>query len=162
VSNVDRRLEELGLALPAEVQLPPGVEIPFQWVRTRGDRALVSGHGALAADGSPAGPFGRVPSEVPLEAAQGSARLATLAILASLQRAVGDLDKVTCWLIANGFVNADPGYPQTTLVMNPFSDLILQLYGREAGGHARTAIGVSALPMNLPVIISAEVEIASS
>ena len=75
---------------------------------------------------------------------------------------VGDLDKVTCWLIANGFVNADPGYPQTTLVMNPFSDLILQLYGREAGGHARTAIGVSALPMNLPVIISAEVEIASS
>jgi enamine deaminase RidA (YjgF/YER057c/UK114 family) len=162
VSKVEQRLEELRLILPAEVQLPPGVEIPFRWVRLSGNRAIISGHGALGPDGSPAGPFGRVPSEVSLEEAQESARLATLAVLASLRRSLGDLDRVTSWLVANGLINADPGYTQTTLVMNAFSDLILDLYGHDAGAHARTAIGVTALPMNLPVIISAEVEIASA
>ena len=62
--------------------------------------------------------------------------------------------------MVNGFVNADPGYPQTTLVLNPVSQLILDLYGKDAGGHARTAIGVATVPFNLPVVISAEVEVA--
>jgi enamine deaminase RidA (YjgF/YER057c/UK114 family) len=124
VSHVEQRLEELGLVLPDEVQLPPGVDIPFRWVRSSGNRVFISGHGALAPDGSPAGPFGKVPSEVSVEEAQESARLATLAILASLRRSIGDLDRVTCWLVANGFINADGGYPQTTLVMNAFSHLI--------------------------------------
>jgi enamine deaminase RidA (YjgF/YER057c/UK114 family) len=159
--SVEERLSNLGLALPEEIKLPPGVDIPFQWVRVKGTRALVSGHGALAPDGSPIGPFGRVPSEVPLEAAQQSARLTALAILSSLKRAVGNLDRVTAWLTVSGFVNADPGYPQTTAVLNPFSELILDLYGSAAGDHARTAIGVAAVPLNLPVVIAAEVEVAS-
>jgi len=161
VGRVEKRLEELGLELPAEAKLPPGVTIPFQWVRVRGARAFVSGHGALAADGSPQGPYGRVPSEVSLEDAQASARSATLAILASLKRVVGDLDRVTAWLMVFGSVNADPGYAQTTLVANPASELLLDLYGPEAGAHARTAIGMAALPLNLPVILAAEVELAS-
>jgi enamine deaminase RidA (YjgF/YER057c/UK114 family) len=98
---------------------------------------------------------------VPLEQAQESARLATLAILASLKQALGDLDRVTAWLMVNGFVNADPGYPQTTLVMNPFSELIVELYGPDAGAHARTAIGVSTVPLNLPVVVAAEVAVRS-
>jgi enamine deaminase RidA (YjgF/YER057c/UK114 family) len=158
--DVERRLVELGLTLPAPVALPPEVEIPFAWVRVCGDRAFVSGHGALAANGSPAGPFGKVPSEVTLEEAQSSARLATLAILASLKATLGDLDRVTAWLMVNGYVNAEPGYPQTTAVMNPFSELIIDLYGTDTGSHARTAIGVATVPPNLPVVISAEVEIA--
>jgi len=159
VTKVEERLHDMGIALPAEMKLPPGVEVPFSWVRVRGTRAYVSGHGALDDDGSPVGPYGRVPSEVPLEEAQESARRATLAILASLEAALGDLDDVTAWLLVNGFVNADPGYPQTTLVMNPCSDLLLDLYGLERGRHARTAIGVASVPLNLPVVISAEVEI---
>jgi enamine deaminase RidA (YjgF/YER057c/UK114 family) len=159
VTTVEERLHDMGIALPAEMKLPPGVEVPFSWVRVRGTRAYVSGHGALDDDGSPVGPYGRVPSEVPLEEAQESARRATLAILASLEAALGDLDDVTAWLLVNGFVNADPGYPQTTLVMNPCSDLLLDLYGLERGRHARTAIGVASVPLNLPVVISAEVEI---
>jgi enamine deaminase RidA (YjgF/YER057c/UK114 family) len=147
------------MALPGELQLPPGVEMPFHWVRVRGDRVFVSGHGALAPDGTPAGPFGKVPSEVSLDDARGSARLATLAILSSLKIALGGLDRVTAWLMVNGFVNSDPGYPQTTLVLNPFSELILSLYGPEVGNHARTAIRVSTLPLNLPVVIAAELEI---
>jgi hypothetical protein len=160
--RVEARLEQLGLVLPAEALVPPGVQIPFRWVRTRGARAVLSGHGALLPDGTPAGPFGKVPSEVSLEDAQESARLTTLAMLSSLRRELGDLDKVTGWLVVNGLINADPGYAQTTAVMTPCSELLLALYGHEDGAHARTAIGVTALPLNFPVIISAEVEITDT
>ena len=161
MGRVEERLEELGLRLPDETKLPPGLTIPYQWVRVRGTRAFVSGHGALAADGSPQGPFGKVPSQVPLDAAQASARSATLAMLSSLQRTIGDLDRITAWLMVFGNINADPGYGQTTLVANPASELLLELYGADAGAHARTAIGVAALPLDLPVIIAAEVELAT-
>jgi hypothetical protein len=53
------------------------------------------------------------------------------------------------------------GYPQTTAVMNPFSELIINLYGTDIGSHARTAIGAAAVPLNLLVVISAEVEISA-
>lgn len=154
--DTEERLAELGLVLPPEPQVPPTVRIPFEWARVVGDRVVLSGHGALDAAGVPAGPFGRVPGEVSLDQAQASARSAGLAMLSSLQRAVGDLDRVQDWLVVNGFVNADPGYPQTTAVLNPVSDLLLEVFGNR-GRHARTAIGVSALPMDLPVIVTAEV-----
>lgn len=159
--NVERRLEELGLVLPAPAVLSARVEIPFAWVRVHGDRAFVSGHGALDASGTPAGPFGKVPSEISLNDAQRSARLATLAVLSSLKTALGDLDRVGAWLMINGYVNADPGYRETTAVMNPCSELIVDLYGADAGTHARTAIGVATVPLNLPVVIAAEVAIAA-
>jgi enamine deaminase RidA (YjgF/YER057c/UK114 family) len=161
MGRVEQRLTDLGLELPAEAKLPPGITIPFQWVRVRGNRAYVSGHGPLAADGSPLGPFGKVPSQVSLEDAQASARAATLAMLASLKRAVGELDKITAWLVVHGNVNADSGYAQSTLVVNPASELLLDLFGPDAGAHARTAIGMAALPLNLPVILAAEVELAA-
>ena len=63
------------------------------------------------------------------------------------------------WLTVNGYVNAEPGYRQTTAVINPCSELILDVYGTEAGAHARSAIGVASLPLDLPVVVSAEVEI---
>ena len=161
MTHVEARLAERGLVLPPEPKVPPGVAIPFQWVRVRGQRGFVSGHGALSADGTPLGPFGSVPSEVSLEQAQTSAYSATLSMLASLKRAIGDLDKVAAWLTVTGFVNADPGYAQLTLVMNPVSELLLELYGPDAGGHARITPGVAALPFDLPVIIAAEVEISA-
>lgn len=160
MARVEARLAERGLVLPPGPKVPPGVTIPFQWVRVRGQRAFLSGHGAQSPDGTPAGPFGIVPGEVSLEQAQASACSALLSMLASLKRAIGDLDNVVAWLTVNGFVNADPGYAQTTLVMNPVSELILELYGPEAGSHARIAPGVAAVPFNLPVVISAEVEVA--
>lgn len=105
--RIDTRLNELGLTLPASPKLPPGVTISFEWVRVRGHRAFVSGHGPLEPDGTPAGPFGKVPSEVPLEAAQESARLTALAVLAGLKQVIGDLDRIVGWRMVNGFVNAD-------------------------------------------------------
>jgi enamine deaminase RidA (YjgF/YER057c/UK114 family) len=86
---------------------------------------------------------------------QHSARLATLAVLASLTTALGDLDRVGAWLMVNGYVNAESGCPHTTAVMNPFSEL----YGPDRGSHARTAIGVPTVPLSLPVVSSAEIEI---
>jgi len=161
MAHVEKRLAERGLVLPPEPKVPAGVTIPFQWVRVRGQRGFLSGHGALSADGTPLGPFGKVPSQVSLEHAQVSACSAVLSMLASLKRAIGNLDNVVAWLTVNGFVNADPGYAQTTLVMNPVSELLLELYGPDAGGHARIAPGVAALPFDLPVIIAAEVEISA-
>jgi enamine deaminase RidA (YjgF/YER057c/UK114 family) len=159
VMKIESRLEALGLLLPAPAVLPQGVEIPFAWARVRGDRVYISGHGPLNQDGSPAGPFGTVPTEVTLEEARRSARLAILAILSSLRTELGDLDRVTTWLKIDGHINAEPGFSETTAVINPVSELIVDLYGSEAGKHARTAIGAPALPLNLPVIVAAEVEI---
>ena len=76
-----------------------------------------------------------------------------------LKRNIGNLDKVTAWLQVRVMINTVAGFTQTTIVDDGFSDLIIMLYGYERGLHARSAIGVQALPMDLPVIIDALVEI---
>jgi len=156
--QVEAKLQEMGLELPAPIKVPPGFTIPFSWTRVRGNRLYISGHAPLEADGTYSGPSGKVPSEVSLEEAQQVARKVALAMLSSVKRELGDLDRVTAWLMINGMVNANPGYPQTTLVINGFSEVILELYGPEIGQHARTAVGMAALPFNSPVIVAAEVE----
>lgn len=154
--GAEARLVELGLDLPPRPVAPPGVQIPFEWVRVVGDRVFASGHGALGPDGAPVGPFGRVPTGVSLTDARASARLAGLALLSGVRHAIGgDLDRVRAWLTVSAFVNAEPGYGRTTAVANPISDLLLDVFG-DSGRHARTAIGVAALPLNLPIVASAE------
>lgn len=138
--------------------MPPGVRTTFSWVRVLGNRVLVSGHGPQNPDCTSAGPFGRVPDQVSLGQAQDSARLVALSVIAGVQRAVGDLDRVTAWVTVSGFVQAQPGYPETTAVMNAFSQVILEVFGATVGEHARTSIGVAALPLNLPVIVAAELQ----
>jgi enamine deaminase RidA (YjgF/YER057c/UK114 family) len=154
--SMEQRLEALGYRLPSAPRMPPGVATTFSWLRLVGDRVLVSGHGPLQIDGSPAGPFGRVPDEVSLEQAQDSAHLAALSVISSVQAAIGDLDRVAAWVNVSGFVQAQPGYAQTTTVINAFSDVVLSVFGNEIGMHARTAIGVAAVPLNLPVVVAAE------
>ncbi|MHB1319893.1 MAG: RidA family protein [Anaerolineae bacterium] len=158
--RIEERLEEMGLQLPQPIKLPEGMRLPFQLVRVRGNRAYVSGHGPVLPDGTIAGPFGKVGGEVSVEEAYGSARLTALNILASLKRELGDLDRVTAWLRVFGMVNTVPGFTGQPAVINGFSDLILELYGPEAGQHARSAVGMADLPLGLPVEIEAEVEIA--
>jgi enamine deaminase RidA (YjgF/YER057c/UK114 family) len=139
---------------------PPGLELPFPWVREHDGRVFVSGHGPLNADGSLAGPFGKVGAEVSEQEAYESARKTALAILASLQRHLGDLDRITAWLRVFGMVGTAPGFHRTPAVINGFSDLILQLWGPSEGAHARSAVGMAALPFDIPVEIEAEVSIA--
>jgi len=155
---IESKLEALGLVLPDPMQVPAGIRMPFSWVRIRGKRAYISGHIALNQDGSIAQPLGKVGAEVSADEGYQSARLVALAHLASLKRALGDLDRVTAWLRVFAMVNVAPGFNQTPLVTNGYSDLILELYGPEVGEHARSSIGMM-IPLNAPVNCEAEVEI---
>src|SRR5919107_3484548 len=148
--HIEAKLEELGLLLPEPMQTPPDLRLPFAWVRVRGNRAYISGHIALNPDGSVAQPLGKVGAEVSAEEGYQSARLVALAHLASLKRALGDLDRVSAWLRVFAMANAAPGFNQTPLVTNGYSDLINELYGPEVGMHARSSIGMS-IPLNAPV-----------
>ena len=156
MSRIDQRLDHLGLALPPPLTPPPGIVLPFQFVRIVGDRALVSGHGPQAPDGSVAGPFGTVGIDVTEQEAHQSARLTALSMLGSLQRALGDLDRITAWGRVFGMVRSVPGFHRQPNVINGFSDLILEVFGPEIGAHSRSAIGVADLPFGIPVEVEAE------
>ena len=156
---IETKLQAMGLTLPAPLQLPPGVVLPFPWVRVRGNRAYVSGHGPQNPDGTLAAPLGKVGLEVSVEQAVDAARLTALAILGSLKRELGDLDRVSAWLRVFGMVNSAPGFNQQPVVINGFTELIVALYGPQRGRHARSAVGMAELPFRIPVEIEAEVEI---
>jgi enamine deaminase RidA (YjgF/YER057c/UK114 family) len=160
MSKIDRRLAELDITLPTPWQLPPGLTVPASLVRVRGKRVLVSGHVPINADGSVAGPFGRVGGELSLEQGQQAARLALIGILASLKEKLGDLDQIAAWLRVYGMVAPAPGFTAFPQVVNGASSLIQQVFGPEIGDHARVAIGVGALPFNAPIEIEAELELA--
>src|SRR5437763_301941 len=156
--KIETRLEELGLTLPEPLALPLGARLPFPWVRVRGKRVFISGHGAQRSDGSLAGPFGKVGAEVSAEQAYKTARMTALSILSSLKRQLGDLDRVTAWLRVFGMVNSAPGFHIQPHVINGFSDLILELYGPVRGAHARSAVGLAELPCRIPAEMEAQGE----
>ncbi|MCY1237525.1 putative endoribonuclease [compost metagenome] len=158
MTRIAERLHALGLVLPPPVTPPPGVILPFQFVRLVGRRAIVSGHGPLDADGRIAAPLGKLGAELTVEQGYAAARLTGLAMLGSLQRALGDLDRITAWTRVFGMVASAPGFQQQPAVINGFSDLILELFGPEVGAHARSAVGMAELPFGIPVEIEGEVE----
>jgi enamine deaminase RidA (YjgF/YER057c/UK114 family) len=160
--TIEERLSHLGLELPQPLKLPPGITLPFPWVRIVGTRALISGHGPTNGDGSLARPLGKVGDEVTLEQAYGAARLTGLAILGSLQRQLGSLQRIECWTRVFGMVNSAPGFNRQPAVINGFTDLIIDVFGQQRGLHARSAVGLSELPFNIPVEIEGEVELRPS
>jgi hypothetical protein len=157
--SVEERLEELGLVLPEPLQMPPGVTLPFPWVRVVGSRALISGHGPTNVDGSLAQPLGKVGAEVSAEQGYAAARLAGLAILGSLKRELGSLERIAGWTRVFGMVNSAPGFNRQPGVINGFTDLILSVFGSDVGAHARSAVGLAELPYDIPVEIEGEVEL---
>lgn len=159
MSTPEDRLAALGWALPAPLKLPPGVILPFPWVRIVGGRAIVSGHGPTEADGTIAQPLGKVGAEVSPEQAYVAARLTGLAVLGSLKRELGSLSRIACWSRVFGMVNSAPGFTGQPAVINGFTDLILGVFGHEKGAHARSAVGLAELPFRLPVEIECEVEL---
>jgi hypothetical protein len=86
--------------------------------------------------------------------------LALLSILASLTQKLGDLDRIAAWLRVYGMVWRAPGFTGFPLLMNEASSLIQEVFVPEIGDHARVAIGVGALPFNVPAQIEAELELA--
>ncbi len=156
--KVEARLEELGLVLPEPLQTPPGLVLPFSFVRVRGDRAYVSGHGALNPDGSLAGPFGKVGAEVSVEQGYEAARVTGLNVLAGIRQAVGSLDNVVSVVRTLNFVVCTPEFTEVNKVSSGLSDLLVQVFG-ERGRHARAAVGMGSLPNGMAVEVEMIVEV---
>ena len=159
MGQIENRLRELELVLPPDLLLPTRVVLPFHFVNIRGDRAMISGHGPQSPDGSVAPPFGQVGAEVSLDEAVEAARLTALSMLGSLQRSLGTLDRITGWLRVFGMVNSAPGFDQQPTVINGFTNVILEVFGADVGRHARSAVGMAALPFGIPVEVEAEVSV---
>ena len=108
-------------------------------------------------DGSIGGPFGVVGQDLTTEQAQIEARNVGLTILANLKNEIEQLSRVAGWVRVFGMVNSAPGYSEQHIVLNGFSDLIIDVFGKDVGHHARSAIGVAGLPMNFAMEIEGEV-----
>ncbi len=150
--TVEDKLRVLGLSLP-DPPRPVGNYVPAvrigNLVQTSGQTARINGVRRY---------LGTVGKDVTPEQAYLSARDATLNCLACVKQAVGSLDRVKRAVKLLGFVNCVSGYGDQPAVINGASDLLVELYG-EAGRHARSAIGVHALPSNVSVEIELTVEV---
>lgn len=152
MDTIRQRLEEKGYKLnPA----PAPVGSYVQCVRTGN---LLHLSGGISVNGEDSF-YGKVGQELTLEQGQAAARAAILNRLAVVEQAVGSLEKITRIVALNGFVNAGPEFYDHPKVLNGASDLLLEIFG-EIGRHSRTAVGVSALPLNVAVEISLVVEVA--
>ena len=152
---VDRRLQELGVALPAAAA-PVANYVPY--VRT-GNLVVVSGQICLGADGKIADAHkGKLGREVSLERGQEAARLCAVHVLAQMRAALGDLDGIARCVRLGGFINADPSFAALAQVMNGASDLMVAVLG-DKGRHARSTIGVAELPLDAAVEVEAMFEV---
>lgn len=151
--SAEARLKELGLELPPAPK-PMGVYKPVVVV----DKLVyVSGHGPLKADGTLM--VGRVGQDVDQQFGYNAARQTGLAILASLRTALGDLDRVARLIKTLGMVNSTPDFHQHPAVINGYSELLADVFGKEQGVGARSAVGMGSLPGNIAVEIEAIFEL---
>lgn len=151
------RLATLGLHLPPPTRLPENVRLPFSLINLRGDRLFVSGHPRTAADGGIDGPFGMLGADMTTEEGYAAAHDIALSVLANIKAGIGELSRIAGWGRVFGMVASASGFKEQHLVINGFSDLILDVFGPDAGRHARSAIGVAGLPMGFAMEIEAEV-----
>jgi len=151
--SVEERLAELGLSLPN----PPTPVGTYRPARQTGHLIFTSGQTARI--NGVRRYVGKVGKDITSEEAYFSARDAALNCLACIKLVAGSLDRVTQVVKVLGFVNCVDGYEQQPAAINGASDLLEKLYG-EAGAHARSAIGVNALPSNVSVELEMIVEVA--
>ncbi len=151
--TVEKRLNELGIVL-TEPAAPVANYVPF--VRT-GNLLMVSGQICLAGGSLVA--KGQLGGGVSIEDGQKAARACAVNLLAQVKAALGDLDKVSRVVRLGGFVNAAPGFVEGPKVMNGASDLMVAVFG-DKGKHARTTVGVSALPQNAAMEVEGLFEVS--
>ena len=151
--TIDTKLRELGIELPSA--MPPVANyVPYA---VTGNLVVVSGQ-IPAIDGKIA-ITGKVGEAVSIEDGQRAARLCLLNVLTHLRTACGgDLDRVRRVVRLGGFIASPPGFTDHARVMNGASDLAVAIFG-EAGRHARTTIGVPALPLDAAVEVEGLFEI---
>ncbi len=132
----------------------------FDPVAQVGNIVYVSGSIALKPGGGDIDHIGRLGDDMDVAAGQVSARGAAEAILASAHQHLGTLDKVKRVVRLTGYVASDPGFTDQPLVINGASNLMIEVFG-DAGRHARSAIGVAALPRGASVEVEAIIEVTS-
>ena len=152
--TVEQKLAEQGIKLH-EAPTPVANYVPF--VRT-GNFMVVSGQLCLDAEGKLVAK-GQLGGGVSIEDGAKAARACAINILAQLKAALGDLDKISRVVRLGGFINSAPGFADGPKVMNGASDLMVAAFG-DKGRHARTTIGVAALPLDAAVEVEAAFEVA--
>jgi enamine deaminase RidA (YjgF/YER057c/UK114 family) len=151
--GAEARLAEL------KIQLPPPNQ-PSATLRpavVTGNLIFVSGHISRGAEGKAI--TGRVGDELTVEQGRAAARQCGLGILATLRHELGNLHRVKRVVKVLGMVNSPPGFKDQPAVINGCSELFLEVFGREAGLGARSAVGVSSLPGNVAVEVEAIFEV---
>ena len=160
--SAEARLQELGIELPG--MLPAiGNYLP---VKRHGDLLFVAGHGPLRleelsgdvvdgyiplGEGIHALVQGQVGADITAEQANQAARSTALIVLSTLRHELGSLDEITSFVKVFGMVNCAPGFNQVAAVIDGASDVIVEIFGEEIGKHARSAVGMAALPLDISV-----------
>jgi enamine deaminase RidA (YjgF/YER057c/UK114 family) len=150
--SIEKKLAELGIILPEPIA-PMANYVPSV---LSGNLLFVSGQGATGADGRWL--TGRIPDQVDAREAYKRARATGVRILRVAKQALGSLDRVQRVVKLLGFVNATPDFQDHPAIINGCSDLLVEVFG-ERGRHARSAVGVAGLPVNISVEIEAIFEV---
>src|SRR6478752_10844461 len=152
--SIEKKLASLGVTLPT-----PASPIANYVASVRnGNLLVVSGQLCFGADGKLVAK-GQLGGGVSIEDGQKAARACAINLLAQLKAALGDLDKIARVVRLGGFINSAPGFADGPKVMNGASDLMVAAFG-DKGRHARTTVGVSALPLDAAVEVEAAFEVA--
>lgn len=152
MSDIEQRLEELGIVLP-EPAAPVANYVPFV---VAGSFVFVSGQVSLTPDGLITGKVG---ADINLETAIQAAHACGVNLIAQVRAACdGDLDRVKRVVKLGGFVNCAPDFSDHPVVINGASDLMVGVFG-DVGRHARAAVGAPSLPMNAAVEIDGVFEV---
>jgi len=153
MSETEKRIESLGIALP--VKNRKGLGAVDACIHK--DLLFLSAHLPVDAEGRPVY-TGKVGAELDIDTAYKAARICGLNMLATIKDYIGELDRVDYFVKVLGLVNSAGDFAGQPAVINGFSDLMTEVFGRR-GQHARSAMGAYALPMNVPVSVEAIVRI---
>jgi enamine deaminase RidA (YjgF/YER057c/UK114 family) len=151
---VEKTLHELGIELPT-----PAAPIANYVACVRsGNMLVVSGQLCFGIEGKLVAK-GQLGAGVSIDDGQKAARASAINLLAQVKAALGDLDKVSRVVRLGGFINSAPGFADGPKVMNGASDLMVEVFG-DKGRHARSTVGVSALPADAAVEVEGLFEVA--
>jgi enamine deaminase RidA (YjgF/YER057c/UK114 family) len=151
--QIREQLDRRGLVIPQAQVVPDGMSFSYRRAVRHGNLVFIAGHGP--SDGAGWGArFGKVGVDLTVEEAYAAAELTALNVLGTLDREIGGLDDVACWLKMTGWVNSGPEFTEHAQVINGATDLIRDLYGEDKVA-ARAAVGAPALPFDMPVEVDA-------
>ncbi len=153
--EIEARLEALGIELP-EPMTPLGT---YVGVVVAGGLAFVSGHGPVAPGGDRPRYTGKLTSARTIEEGYRAARLCALNCLGSARAALGGLDRIRRVVKLLGFIQSDLDFHDQPKVLNGASDVLVEIFGAERGSHARSAVGMAALPRDITVEVEMILEL---